>query len=157
VTNTGLREAIIRLLSVPWLRGDPAGGTLMNMALDPTISSGLRWVIGNAIEVIADDNSFSDIKRLVTNQSFGTGRQMFVMALGRIKIPEAIPLLVILLKDDDINGHAIAALRKLEAVETIEEVRKLADYPRAWVRKEAQKTVRKFEKIIAQQAANPDK
>ena len=46
----------------------------MNMALDPTISSGLRWVIGNAIEVIADDNSFSDIKRLVTNQSFGTGR-----------------------------------------------------------------------------------
>lgn len=147
VKNSGLREAVIRLLSVPWLRGDPAGGTLMKMAFNPTLTSDLRWVIGNTIEVIADDKSFSDIKRLVTDRSYGTSRQMFVLALGRMKTPEAVPLLVNLLDDDDVNGHAIAALRKLKAVETVEDVRKLVNYPRTWVRNEAKKTVAKFEKL----------
>lgn len=147
VKNSGLREAVIRLLSVPWLRGNPVGGTLMKMALNPTLSSDLRWVIGNTMEVIADDKSFSDIKKLVTDRSFGISRQMFVMALGRMKTPEAIPLLVDLLDDDDVNGHAIVALRKLKAIETVEDIRKLVNYPRTWVRNEAKKTVAKFEKL----------
>lgn len=85
VTNDGLKDAVIRLLCVPWLKGDPVGGTLMNMAFDQNVTHNLRWVIGNTMSVIADDSFFDDIKRLVLDQTFGSSRQMYVLSLGKMK------------------------------------------------------------------------
>ena len=76
---------------------------------------------------------------------------MFVVALGNMKDPKVVPYLVNLLDDEDLTGHAIMGLSKLKAVSTIDDIRKAENHPRAWVRKEALKTVRKFEKIIDKQ------
>lgn len=150
VNNRGLQEALVRLLCVPWLRKDPVGKTLMEMAFAPSTDFYLKWAIGNTIEVIAEDSLFDEIARFVSDKTFGTSRQMFVLGLGRIKKPEAIHLLISLLDQEEVNGHAISALNKLKAVESIEKVRLLVNDPRAWVRTEAKKTVAKFEKIISE-------
>lgn len=100
--------------------------------------------------MIAEDSLFDEIARFVSDKTFGTSRQMFVLGLGRIKKPEAIHLLISLLDQEEVNGHAISALNRLKAVESIEKVRPLVNDPRAWVRTEAKKTVAKFEKIISE-------
>jgi len=101
----------------------------------------LRWAIGNALEVTWDDERVDDLIKLARDRSFGRAREMVVLGLGRSSRPEAGRVLIDLLDDPDVNGHAVKALRKLrEPAARVGLERMLGDH-RSWVRKEAQRAL----------------
>ncbi len=115
-----------------------------------------KWAIGNALEVTSDDSIFEDLVQSVKNPENGYSREMVVLALGKMKNPnikdKASDVLIDLLNDDEVVGHAIIGLRKLNAVKAKDEIEKFKNYPTAWVRDEAKKTIAKFEKLENEQS-----
>jgi hypothetical protein len=51
--------------------------------LDDDPQSALRWAIGNALDVVADDQVSDDLIDLAADRRYGTARQMIVLALGK--------------------------------------------------------------------------
>ncbi len=102
------------------------------------------WAIGNSIEVIVGDDDFDSIRKIVTNPENGMSRQMFVLALGKIKTQASEDLLIGLLDDKEVQGHALGALRKLKSKKAAEKASLLLSSPNAWIRKEAKKLLDKI-------------
>ena len=157
VKSNDVFETLIRLLAIPPLKKTSTAKEIIGQFYRPGLNSSNKWTIGNTMSIIANDEVLDDIIEIIDDKSNGQAREMFAVALGNMKDPKVVPYLVNLLDDEDLTGHAIMGLSKLKADSTIDDIRKAENHPRPWVRKEAQKTVRKFEKIIAKQAANPDK
>ena len=78
---------------------------------------------------------------LARERSYGRGREMLVLGLARSKRREAGEVLIDLLDDPDVNGHAVKALRKLKDPRAREGLERMLDDDRSWVRKEAQRTL----------------
>lgn len=145
VSDRQAKEDLVRALSVPWARPVAARPLIdeferVDERVDPT-GTGLRWAIGNALSIVADDSVFDDLVRLVEDQSFGKARQMVVVGLGRSKRPEAVSVLIGLLDDEDVSGHAVKALAKLGADEARPALERMVNDPRAWVRNEAKRAL----------------
>ena len=140
-----LREGLVRSLTVPAAR-PLAAPALIAEFHDSEDATGLgdRWVIGNALSVVADDSVFDEIESLVRNRNFGKARQMVVVGIGRSKDPRAAPLLVELLDDEDVAAHALKALAQLKPPGVRAAVEPLVDHPQALVRREAKKTLAKL-------------
>jgi hypothetical protein len=106
VTDRRVKEEIVRALTVPWARPAATGPMIdefrrVDASVDPT-GTGLRWVIGDALEVLADDSSFDELAELVRDPRYGKARQMVVLGLGRSKRPEAVEVLVGLVDDPEL-------------------------------------------------------
>jgi HEAT repeat protein len=71
----------------------------------------LAWVAANALSTLAGPTDADAIIDLLRDHRFGHGRQMLCDALKRTKDPRTPQVLVELLDDNDVNGHAILALR----------------------------------------------
>jgi HEAT repeat protein len=148
VSDPKVKEEIVRALSVPWAK---PGATkplidqfrLVDAAVDPN-GMGLRWVIGNALEVLFDDAEFAEFVELVEDRRYGMARQMVVLSLGKSKRPEAVDVLIGLIHDLDVDGHAVKALGKLRAPAARTVLEAKLDDPRAWVRSEARKALAKL-------------
>jgi hypothetical protein len=86
VSRSDVKEGIVRALSVPWAK-EAALPLLQEFRESPaaTGGSGVKWAIGNALEVIADDTMFSDISSLVRDKRHGRDREMLVLALAKMK------------------------------------------------------------------------
>lgn len=148
VTDPKVEEELVRALSVPWAK--PAATVPMidlfrrlDTSVDPT-GLGLRWAIGNALDILFDDESFDEFAELATNRRYGKARQMVVLGLGRSKRPEAVDMLVKLADDPDVDGHAVKALGKLKAAAARTTLETKLDDSRAWVRSEARKALAKL-------------
>jgi len=145
VTDRRVKEEIVRALAVPWAK--PAAARPMigefrrvDVSVDPT-GTGLRWTIGNALDVLADDSVFEDLVELACDRRYGKARQMIVLGLGKSRRPEVIEVLLGLVDDPDVDGHVVKALGKLKAPAARPALaRKLGDQ-RAWVRGEARKAL----------------
>lgn len=137
-----VREGLVRALSVPAARPSAAPVLIeeFRRASDPS-ETGLGWVVGNALSVVADDSVFDQIAALAQDPGYGRARQMIVLGLGRSKDPRAVPLLVSLLGDGDVTAHALMALGKLRPPGVRHAVERLLDHPRALVRREAKKAL----------------
>lgn len=137
-----VREGLVRALSVPAARPGAAPALIeeFRKAADPS-ETGLGWVVGNALSVVADDSVFDEISGLVRDPGYGKARQMIVLGLGRSKDPRAVPLLVGLLGDEDVAAHAVMALGRLRPVGARPAVERLLDHPQALVRREAKKAL----------------
>jgi hypothetical protein len=147
-TNRDVKEDIVRALSVPWARPAAARPLIeefrrVDATVDPE-GSGLRWTIGNALEVVGDDSVIDELVGLARDRSYGKARQMVVLGLGKSKDPRAAGVLVELLDDEDVNGQAVKALGKLKAPETRPALEPMLSDPRAWVRREAKKALAKL-------------
>jgi HEAT repeat protein len=145
VSDRQVKEDLVRALSVPWARPVAARPLIdeferVDERVDPT-GTGLRWAIGNALSIVADDSVFDDLVRLVEDRTFGKARQMVVLGLGRSKRPEAVSVLIGLLDDEDVSGHAVKALAKLGVEEARPALERMVNDPRAWVRNEAKKAL----------------
>jgi HEAT repeat protein len=145
VTDHKLKGEIVRALTVPWAR--PAATGLMieefrraDASVDPT-GTGLRWTIGNALEVLADDSSFDELAELARDRRYGKARQMVVLGLGRSKRPEAAEVLIGLAGDPEVDGHAVKALGRLRAPAARAVLETKCSDERAWVRREAKKAL----------------
>lgn len=135
------RSEVVRALSVPWARPAAAKPLIdafrcVDDSVDPT-GTGLRWTIGNALEVVGDDSVYGELVQLATDRSYGKARQMIVLGLGKSKRPEAVDVLVGLLPDPDVKGHAVKALGKLKARSARPAVEAMLSDEHSWVRKEA--------------------
>lgn len=107
---------------------------------------GLRWQIGSALERLADDRVFDDLVRLARDRRYGRDREMVVAALGNVKDARAVGILIELLDDDDVAGHALWGLRKLAPPEARAHVERFVDHPRTWWRNEAKKALAKIDR-----------
>lgn len=140
-----VREGLVRALSVPAAR--PAAAPVMieefRRALDPS-GLGFRWVVGNALSVVADDSVFDEIMTLAQDPRYGKARQMVVLGLARSKDPRAVTLLVSLLDDEDVVAHAVMALGKIRPPGVRPLVERLLDHPQAFVRGEAKKALARW-------------
>jgi HEAT repeat protein len=137
------REALVRGLAVKEARG-VAAPVLLREFRRADASFDYRWAVGNALEVVADDAVFDDVVELARDPSFGRDRQMVVLALARMKNPQAVEVLTELLDDDAVAGHAVIALGRLKAAQARPAIERFLEHPQPWVRKEAKKALGKL-------------
>lgn len=142
VSDAKVKGEIVRALSVPWAKPAATGPLIeeFKKAKDET-GMGLRWTIANALEIVWDDARFDDLVALARDESFGKAREMIVLGIGRSKRPEAGRVLVELLDDPVVCGHAVKALRKLKVPEARPGLERMLEDDRAWVRREAQRAL----------------
>jgi len=112
----------------------------VDAAVDPK-GLGLRWTIGNALDLLFDDASFDELVELATDRRYGRAREMVVLGLGRSKRAAAVDVLLSLVDDPDVDGHAVSALGKLKAPAARAALEAKLDDRRAWVRSEARKAL----------------
>lgn len=149
IQDVYIKEGIIRALTVKEAKGIANNPLFEEYNKTNVISnSGIRWVIGNAFTVIIRAEDVDRILEIVSNKVNGISRQMFVMALGKIKSRKADieNVLIDLLDDDDVCTHAINTLGKLKSVKTKPLLMTLTEHSRPLVRKEAVKALKKIEK-----------
>jgi hypothetical protein len=79
------KEGIIRALTVPEAKGLVVPLLVKEYLQLPNEKENLRWVIGNAVNVVITKSEVADIFPIVLNKENGLSRQMFVSALGKIK------------------------------------------------------------------------
>lgn len=135
-----LKIEIVRALSVPWAKPS-ATGPLVEEFRRATDEKDLRWIIGNALEVVWDDDHFSELVEIATDRRLGRAREMVVLGFRRSKRAEAGDVLIGLLDDPTVNGHAASALRRLKLPRARTYLEPLLTDKRAWVRKEAERAL----------------
>ena len=142
VEELTVKEMLVRAVTDPAARGI-AGPTLVEAfeAAADESWSGLPWVIGNAIETVADASLLDDMIRLARNRDYGRAREMVVMGLGRIRRQEAVQTLIELLDDPEVAGHAVKGLAKLQPPEARTALERFVDDERGWVRLAASRAI----------------
>jgi hypothetical protein len=139
ISDLQVKEDIVRSLSVPWAK--PTAAPALIKELRKTTNTELRWTIANGLAVVADDSVFEDVVGLVQDESLGKAREMLALALGNMQDPRAVAVLMDLLEDKQVVGHAIKALGKLGAHSAQSRLKELTGHPIEWVRKEAKKAL----------------
>jgi len=143
-----IKEGVVRALAIKEARNTavlPLIEEFKKIDPDDEGEQMLKWAIANALSVIARDSEFEEISLLVRDKRHGKAREMLAVALGNMKkTPEAINVLVELLNDDVVAGHAAIALGKLKATQAIPALEKLNNHSKDWVRKEAERAIKKI-------------
>ncbi len=106
-----------------------------------------KWAIGNSISIIQDKSTKDRLVKIISDNKHGTARQMMIVALGKMKIEEAIPTLINLLEDNQEVGHVICALGYYEKPELMKYFKAYLNHDKTWVRNEAKKAIKKIEKL----------
>jgi HEAT repeat protein len=107
---------------------------------------GLKWIIGAALNKIADASVFEEMKDIVLDSSNGKSRELVVSALGNIKSPESQRLLLQLLSDEQLCGFAIMGLSKVADLGVRKSIIPFLSHPKTWIRKEAEKAIRRIDR-----------
>lgn len=111
----------------------------------------LAWSMGESIrqalrrhrKLRSDQTLWSAIEAIATDPAVGKGREPFVMLLGQYGGGDRAPILLQLLDDAQVVGHALYALRLLGAPGAERKARELENSRRTWIRKEARKYLEK--------------
>jgi HEAT repeat protein len=148
ITNPDVKEDIVRALSVKWAKGTKAPKLLVTEfeQAEDSSGTGLRWAIGNALEALANDEITEPMIVLATDQRYGKAREMVVLGLGKLKDARVVDVLLNLLADEEVVGHAVMALGKLRARTARARIEPLLKHPKPWVRKEAKKALANIDK-----------
>ena len=159
IANRGVRAAAAVPVLLRWLHATPPGSlktaihsclsklppsadTVQGLikeftALEGAGAEGIKWQIGATIAEHASLVAYEDFAALAEDPRHGSARQMLVLALGKMKNPAAIELLIRLLSDDEIAGHAVCALATLAPPSAAPDLKKFTRDPRPWVSKAA--------------------
>jgi HEAT repeat protein len=145
MSNPRVKESIVRALSVPFAK--QAAPLLIDefQRVDPEQAS-LKWAIGNALDVVANDAVIDDMIRLATDKSHGKAREMVVSGLGNMSDRRVVPILIDLLEDEVVFVNAMLALSKLGATSARSSLERFLKHPQGWVRKEATKAIAQIDK-----------
>lgn len=147
ISDRGAKEGIVRALSVKWAKPMAAPALIEEFRRASLESEyGLKWAIGSALEVVADDSVFSELVILAGDKGHGRAREMVVAALGKMRDPRAVDVLIELLNDADVAGHALSALRKLAPQRARSYIERFVNHPRTWWRNEAKRALAKIDK-----------
>jgi hypothetical protein len=85
----------------------------------PDSEAATRWAIADALSTLAGPAEADEVIGLLQDRGSGPARQMLCDALVRTRDPRAPNVLVELLDDDEVNGHAILALRRMGRWRTV--------------------------------------
>lgn len=150
VDEDTIKEGIVRALTVKEARGIAAKPLIAEfkkiLPQEHPTKQLLKWAIGNALSVLADDSVFEEIVGLVRDKRHGKAREMLTVALGNMKNPTAVKVLTELLRDDEVAGHAIIALGKLRAKSSRPAIEPFLTHSKSWVRQEARRALAKIDK-----------
>ncbi len=149
VSNLDVKETLVRALTVKWAKPIAAIPLIEEFQNAPMSAESFKWAIGNALSVVADDSVFDEIVALVQDKRHGRAREMLAVALGNMKNPKAVEVLIGLLDDEEVAGHALSALRKLAPPEAREAIEPFVDHPKTWIRNEAKRALEKIDKKVA--------
>lgn len=146
-----IKEGVVRALAVKEAVGEEVARAMIREfeAIDPSappMEQGLKWAIANTLSVVARDPVFEEVAALARDKRHGKAREMLAEALARMKDPRAVDVLVDLLDDDEVAGHAVVALGKLKARAAKPAIERFLDHPKPWVRKEAERALAKIQK-----------
>jgi HEAT repeat protein len=147
VSQPVAKEEIVRALSKPAARPTAAPVLVAEFKrVPPTEAANLKWAVGNALSVVADDSVFEEVVELLRDHRHGKAREMLPLALANKRDPRAVDLLIELLEYDEIAGHAIIALGKLKVKKARKEIERFLVHPKSWVRTEAKRALAKIDK-----------
>jgi HEAT repeat protein len=143
-----VKEGLVRALSIKEARR-LALLPMISEFKRPNLSDSLRWSIGNAIEVLATEEVLGELVEIVRDKRYGRARQMVVLGIAKLKgarqDTNALDALCHLLDEDEVRGHAIAALGRLRAPGVREKVAQFVAHPNAWIRREAKKALKRID------------
>lgn len=139
VTNLHVKRDMVSALSNECAR--PSAAAPLLAAFESTTDDGLRWSIASALSEVADESVTDRIVELVHDRTSGSARQMLALALGKSGDKSVAPVLVALLGEYELAGHAVMALVALQASEAVPEIEKLRSDDRAWVRNEVRRAL----------------
>jgi hypothetical protein len=109
----------------------------------------LKWTIGNALSVVADESVTDEIVELLMDKRHGGTRSELLHALLRLKPANRIEILMELLDDED-DGVSIQAALVLGRLRVQEARDKIADrfltHPDSWKRQQAKRALAKLDK-----------
>jgi hypothetical protein len=144
------KEMIVRALAVKWARPTAARPLVEEWRKGrPEETPSMLWAIGNSLEVVADDSVFDDLVEFARDARYGRARQMVVAALGKMKNPSAVDVLIELLNDEEVAGHALIALQRLAPQKARPHIERFLTHPRTWWRNEAKRALAKIDKKAA--------
>jgi HEAT repeat protein len=143
ISNESVKESVVRVLTTKTAR--PAATLPLIREFEDSENFYYKWAVGNALSVVADDSVFDELKRLALDEQHGKAREMLVLALGNMRNPDTVPVLMELLKDDELTAHSLSALGKLRARAARSEVEKFLGHPRALVRKQAKLALKRID------------
>lgn len=139
-----VKDQVVRALSVPQARSDEAARVLVGEFESVESRTSYRWDVANALSVIATDTVRDDLLRIAGEKQWGKDREMIVLALANLPGPRTVSILMDLIDDDDVRGHAVMALGRLRAVEARSRVQAVLSDKRPWVRSEARKALKRM-------------
>jgi HEAT repeat protein len=146
VSFAPLREDIVRTLSVPWAGGASRALVEAFESVQDATGAGIRWIIGNALEALASDAIADDLIRLATDRRYGRARERVVVGLGKLTDLRVVAVLLDLLGDDELVGHAASALGTLRVRAARPRIEPLLSHARPWVRNAAKKALARIDK-----------
>lgn len=143
IEHIGIKEGIVRALAVKEAIGKASPILVAEYNRTPKDKIPLRWAIGNTIYITITENDVESILPIVQDKTNGMSRQMFVAALGKVKSEKAEDVLINLLDDEEVTPHALEALGRMKSKKAKDKVSMLTNHPKALIRKEAQKALKK--------------
>lgn len=106
-----------------------------------------QWVCGNALGTMINKQNEKHLLLIAKDKSFGQSRQMIIANLWQCELsPKVVDLLIQLLKEPDVCGHAIEALKKIKSKRTRPYLELFLDYPITWIRNNAKKAIQSIDK-----------
>lgn len=146
-----IKEGVVRALTVKEARGIAARPLIEEFLRNtdyqnPKAYPSLKWAICNALSEVADDTVFDELVALIRDRRHGKAREMLALALAKVHDPRAADVLIGLLDDDEMAGHAILGLRKLRAAKARPYIEPFLNHPNTWIRNEAKKAMATFDK-----------
>ena len=143
VTDESDKEFIVRCLGV---KGFVEAAKPLISEFYKSNNVRFKWAIGNSLSIIADEESLPEMIKIAQEKEHGIARQMIVDGLGAFKREDVKSVLVKLLNDDDVVGHAISGISKTGDKDLIKYIEPFITYKIKWIRNEARKAIQKLEK-----------
>lgn len=111
------------------------------------------WEVGEEIRLFLKENNrklnkyqIEKIVDICLDKRAKQGRQSFVMLLGRKMYADYADKIVPLLSDDDVNGHVIDSLYKMQVGGYSIYIEPYLNHKHSWIRNEAKKYTAKYGK-----------
>ncbi len=138
------KEGIVRALATKDAVGKATPVLINEYHKIPKNEWALRWAIGNTVCATVTKNDSESIFSVVSDKANGTSRQMFVLALAKLRFAKAEDTLIMLLDDDEVVLHAISALIRLKSKKAERKLNHLTQHVNKIVQKHAVKALTKF-------------
>lgn len=144
IEHIGIREGIIRALAVKEAIGVANPVLFEEYNKTPKDKMLLKWAIGNTVYTTITEDYIEKVIAIVKDKSNGMSRQMFVLALGKIKSTDTENVLIELLDDNEVCPHALDALGRLKSTKAIGKITSLLTHSNSLIKKEALKALKKI-------------